>query len=147
MKRLLIAATLALGVLVGSEMQVSAGGYGVGVGLKLNFDWGRTYPSVPCVPCGSGSSHPGYGGFGSPIPYDAYQGGGYPMAGYGGYDPSMSGMAPQGYAGYPNMGGQQAYNAAGGVNGMAYGQPAPVNGTNGGTQMPTSAPAVTAIAK
>ena len=138
MKRLLIAATLALGVLAGSEMQANAGSYGVGVGLKLNFSWGCTPP-----PCASGGCHPGYG-YGIPVPY--YQGGGYPMGGYGGYNPSFAGMAPQGYPSYANMGGQPAQYAGGGMNAMPYGQPAPVNG-GAGNPIPSNAPTVTAIAK
>ena len=102
--------------------------------------WGCTQPTNPCA---SGSCHPGYG-YGTPVPY--YQGGGYPMGGYGGYDPSFAGMAPQGYGGYANMGGQPAQYAGGGMNAMPYGQPAPVNG-GAGNQIPSAARTVTAIAK
>jgi hypothetical protein len=161
MKRLLIAATLALGALAGSQMQAQAdGGFGIGIGLKLNFSYGCAKSSGACPPT--------YG-CGMPVAYPCpsmppYQGGGYPMPGTGGFDPAMAGMspfggmgmppmtamAPQGYGGYPSMGGQQAFgnsNGYGGMNGMAYGQPALGNGGYGGYQMPTATPAVYAAAE
>jgi hypothetical protein len=120
MKRLLIAASLALGVLVGSEMRANADcGINIGMGVNFSFAFTNSKKNTP-PPC-----------------YD------YGQQGYGGY-PSMGGQqgygmayGQQGYGGYPSMGGQQGY-------GMAYGQPAPMNGGYGGYPMPSAAPALAA---
>ena len=140
MKRLIIAATLALGALVAANTRADANGnygFGIGIGLNFTFSYKCSYTN-DCYP-------PSYG-CGSSSPYSC-QGGGYPMPGYGEYDP---GMAPQGYAGYPSAGGQQAYgnyNGFGATSGTAYGQPAPATGGYGGYTMPTAAPAVYATAE
>ena len=124
MKRLLIAATLALGALAGSEMQAQANGGGkatFGIGLNLTFSVG--YSCANACP-------PTYG-CGTPIPYPSCQScqGGYPMAGYGGFDPSTMGMAPQGYGmapqGYPMPQYAGGYNNYGGGSGTPSAQPAP----------------------
>lgn len=112
MKRLLIAATLALGALVGSDMQARASGGGKGsFGIGLNLTFSYNYSCADACP-------PNYG-CGTPIPYPSCQGG-YPMPGYGGYDGSMSGMAPQGYPMPQYAGG---YNNVGGVSGTPTAQP------------------------
>jgi hypothetical protein len=124
MKRLLIAATLALGALAGSEVQARADGkFGVGIGLNLTF-------SYSCAK--SGACPPTYG-CGTPMPYPSCQPcygtyptpgyGGYPMPGYGGFDGSMAGPVPQVHA---------APQYAGGSNPPAASPPPqPVSSTSG----------------
>jgi len=103
MKRLLLAAALAVCALAGTEAPAHAfgggngggGGFGVGIGWGFNVSWNRAPRNAGCQDNGCGN--PGYGyspNYQQPAMYGAYPYGGGGYYPYGGF-PSYA-VAPTG---------------------------------------------------